>query len=225
MAQITGLATRPPCSSYTSAPPDPCSTHACRATTFSPMTRALRRRRILGLETVAIRPRLQQRSIHREVLLAQQVLLPAPAPPPPRATVAITSPCISRSRFLREHRRVPHLLIHPQPHKPAVQPGCNRSAPSTAARCAASTAPVSNNARSRCSGGIDGRPRARIQRREMQAQFAQGRIHHPANRPQPVVGGNPLLQIQIAIHGFLLLIASTHTHLILRSPVETMLPS
>ena len=59
----------------------------------------------------------------------------------------------------------------------------------------------------------------------MRPQIAQGLVDHLADRAQPVLGRNPLLNFDVAEHSVLLFLISTHASYITYLPVERLVPS
>jgi hypothetical protein len=184
----------------------------------SPRSRTLHRRRILGMETPAVRPGLDQRAVHRKVVGAEQV----------RRARLLDHRLQQALRHLALHqtasilgidRGVPHLVVQVQADKPAEQNVVIqllhqlRFAPDRIQNLQQQRAhqPLRRN-----------RPSSapRIERLEVQRQFAQSHVGHGADAPQRMVLRHALLGGNIAEDHVLLLVISWHGIYIPPSPVE-----
>src|SRR5205807_1497442 len=84
-------------------------------------TAAALRRIFLRLKTLAAGPRLQQRAIHREVLVVQQSCALGLRPYPLEELLRYLA-AQQPIPILREYRHVPHRTVDLQPHEPAIPP-------------------------------------------------------------------------------------------------------
>ncbi len=176
---------------------------------------ALRRRfalSVLAFETLRARPRLQQRPVHREVLVTQQILLAQLRHHPlEKHTRHIAFQ--QTLAVLAEYRGHPHRLIHVQPHKPAEQQVVIKllhQQPLAAHRVQHLQQQGPQQLLRR-----DRRPPVRrVESRKFRRQLLQHGIHDLANRPQRMFLRHSLLRRNVAVHRSLLLIFSAHAILL-----------
>ena len=82
---------------------------------------------------------------------------------------------------LGEHRHVPHLVVHAQPHEPPETAGCSPSAPSASAHCVRCRAPAAASPQQLLRGNRWPSV-VRVQLRKLRRHLLQRRVHHS---PQP----------------------------------------
>ena len=166
------------------------------------------RRLLLGHETLPAGPSLDQRPVHREVFLAQQIVFPRL--PQHRLQQALRH--LSRHQplpILREHRHIPHRIIRIQSHKPPVQQVVIQLLHQL--RLAADRIQRLQQQRPQQSLRRDRRSSsARVQRLKMTPHLLQPAIHHRPNPPERVIAGNPLFQWNVAEYFALFFVWSAH---------------
>ena len=191
----------------TTARPGPSSTHACRSSAVAAEVAAVAvGAAILPLETLLAGPRFDQRAVDREVLVRHQAggALDHPPEEAPR-DLLVQQPVA----VLGEHRRRPRSARPCPCRRTTGTAGCNRVAPSAAARCessrrSAATAPAAA-APAESTAGPPG-----IQPVELARHVAQDVVHQRPDGPQRVVGRHALLGRHITEHRLGLAVVSSH---------------
>jgi hypothetical protein len=110
---------------------------------------------------------------------------------------------------LRERRGIPHRIVHAEPHEPAVE---NAVVQLLYQQPLAANA-VQHLQQQRAKellGGNRGPARRRIQLVEAGRQPRQCRVRHAPNRPQRMIGADPLLRRDIAKHRLVSRIVASH---------------
>src|SRR5215468_7568563 len=159
-------------------------------------------RRVLLLEALEARPGLDQGAVDREVLVGQEAALPRLRQDP----LAV----------LREHCGIPDRVVHVQPDEPAKeqvviqllhqQPFAPRAVED-----------LQQERPQQLLGRDRGPADRRVERRELEGQLRQHRIHHRPDRAQRMVRRHALLRRQVAPHPGLLAIVASHARLLAMS--------
>ena len=166
---------------------------------------------VLAAEALHRRPRLDQRAVHREVLVRQKTPDPRAAQhrlKEARRNIPRNQPVV----VLRIHRRVPHRRVHRQSDEPAEQQVVVQLLHQLTLR----TDGVEGLQQKRPQQLLRrdrGRPGRRIQNREIRRQRRQGLVHQNPDRPQRMIRRYPSLQIDVAEQTVAPLIPTPHRNL------------
>src|SRR6267142_5279524 len=172
------------------------------------------RRLLLLLKTLPTRPGLDERPIHREVLIRQQPLLLRLSQH--RLEKLLRNLSLQQPLpVFREHRHVPHLFVHTPSHKPAVQQVVAQlfhQPPLTA-----HTEQHLQQQRAQQLLRRNRRPSVpRIHLAEFRGEVSQCTVGHLSHAPQRMIQGNSLLEGNVTEHALLLFVVSAHTRWMLR---------
>src|SRR5829696_1023724 len=163
---------------------------------------------VFPLKTFVARPRLEQRPVHGEVLIRQQlrgVGLKQHRLEERRRDIAIEQPI----SILRERGRRPDAVVHPQAHEPAeqnVEVQLLHQLPLTPD----AVERLQQQGPQQLLRGDRGPAELDIQHVELGRQSGQRPIGHPANRSQRMIRRHTFLRRDVAEHRSWLLIGSTH---------------
>ena len=174
------------------------------------VARVVRRRLglILRLKALLARPRLDQRAVHREVLLRQEPLLPGllqDGIEEAHVDLAAQKP----RTVLRVHRRIPHAVVHSQAHEPAVEDvevELLHQLPLAADRVQHLQYRSSDQLLRRNRRPAD----ARVQPLKHRRHLLQRRVDQHADRTQRVILRHPLRGRDVAEHSCVLVQLSAH---------------
>ena len=167
-----------------------------------------RRLFIDGPEALDRRPRLDLCPVHREVLLRQKTLHRGQGDQMRQKARRH----IARQKtlpVLREHRRIPHAVVDPQPHKPLEQKVELKLLHKLALR-ADRVERLKQKRPQQFLRRDPGTARARIKRLELSRHLRQRRVRQIADRPQRMTPRHPRLQIHIAEKAAAALVLAPH---------------
>ncbi len=178
---------------------------------------------IFGAEALVRGPGFQQRAVHREVFVREQLLLAYLTDH--RAEESLRDVAFQQPvAVLREHRMIPRRIIDPQPDEPAKQQVVLELLDQHA--LTADRVERLQQQRPQQMLGRDRRPAGRgVQPGELGGQVPKCGVDHRPDRPQGVVGRDPLLGRHVAEHRLRLPIVAAHAHLPLRAESGMRTPS